>query len=161
MKKRIQVTGALIVALGAVSMAKAGDAKVLMGGACLPLLPPGSSYNPFVATKMYAENRHTAALTYVCMLTRDSTATTSGLANATASVTAPANQSVECTLKSVNQFHAQLDLVTKSLPASPSLQQTDLPFGAELGNTTPNGGYGLSCILPPRGRILTYRYTEN
>ena len=152
-----------LTAVGVHGVAQALDAKTLLGGGCLPLLPAASPYDPWTQIGAAATNRHTVALTYMCaVVPRDNETTVTGLSTATISVQVPANSTLSCTMKSLSEFGAAVDTSTvTSTNNGAAAVNVALSFGANINVSVNNGAYGISCAVPANGKILSYRWAEN
>jgi hypothetical protein len=157
---------AALLAAGALTIASSAlavDAKTISGGVCLPLLPAGSTYNPWTQTRVFAVNAHSASLTYVCPMLRDVETSRAGLAQARVSVRVPADAKLSCTLRSNDNFGVRKDsFTTTHVNLDPeAATDSDLSFGAEIDVSVNDGTYAVACSVPPTGRIFSYRWAEN
>lgn len=165
MKRYAKIVPALsaLFIVGTSMIAHAQDAKSMTGGNCLPLVPAGSTYNPWPSIGSSAINNHTADLTYFCAaVPRDNETTTTGLATATVSLRIQAARTVSCTLRSLSKFAASVDsaLRTRTNPNA-AVENYDMTFGNEVNVTENSGVYAMSCVLSPAARVLSYRWAEN
>jgi hypothetical protein len=54
-----------------------------------------------------------------------------------------------------------MDTHTVGTASAASTTGTVFTFGTNINVSVVDGGYGMSCALPPGGRVNSYRWAEN
>jgi hypothetical protein len=176
MSTRIVTLAAICLSLlSTISIARAGDAKVISGFGCYEIGGTSGNWRPYASNyNLMTNTSSSVSIKVFCPLTRDDTLNTDGLNFITVWVYSLASTYVKCTatsykgdgitvLKSVSGQATTtgvgwIDFRSTNSPAN-GLDKSEACSSATPWQPS-CGNYGITCVVPPFGSISKIHYDE-
>ncbi len=153
MKRALVGMGALMAVGGFSGVASAASDTVYGGGQCMPKTASDGYY--LARYTLFLANDGQTMATVICPVDRTNTTNTTGTSAAWVRVKSNAGASLTCQLSALGQYGNVIQ--TKAVTTT---SNNDTSLNVDVNSSAANGHYAIQCVVPPGGRVYSYRIME-